>query len=263
MSCLTCHDPHGQPGRTEAPAYFRTRCLGCHSERSCRIDPAIRRQQKPADNCIGCHMPKRQVEGISHAALTNHRIPLRPGAAAALDAPSDGPSGVPGLDLLDAYPGEPPLPAVTRMAAYGELMARDPALQPGYLELLERAARTAPDDPLVLAALGRKAMAEDATDAIRLLQKAEEKGVPGAATAIDLSESLSRAGRTAEAVAALERGQAAFPYSKPIRKHLTLAYIREKSYAKAKLALEGYVHDFPEDEFMRGLLSQIPRGAQP
>jgi predicted Zn-dependent protease len=81
-------------------------------------------------------------------------------------------------------------------------------------------------------------------------------------TYIDLSEALSRNGRAAEAVAALERGRAAFPYSKVIRKHLTLAYITQKAYPNAKLTLEDYVRDFPEDEFMRGLLSQARAGPQ-
>lgn len=262
LSCLTCHNPHEQPGRLGAPQYFRAKCLGCHDQRSCRLDFAVRQRETPADNCIGCHMPKRNIERIAHAALTNHRIPVRPGISAASNPPVPSPD-LPGLLLLDADAGEPPLPLLTRLAAYGELMARDPGLQPRYLELLERSSRFHPEDPLVLAALGRKAMAENNAEAIGLLTKAEEKGAPGAATYIDLSEALNRAGRDTESVAALERGEKNFPYSKPIRKHLVLAYIRQKAYSKARLALESYVQDFPEDDFMRGLLAQAPRGTQP
>jgi hypothetical protein len=250
LSCLTCHDPHEQPSAAEALAYFRARCLSCHNDRDCRFDLASRRQQRPADNCIGCHMPKRSVERIAHAALTNHRIPARPGAGPA------PPSEPPGLHLANSYPGEPALPPATVMAAYGELMARDPSLEPKYLEFLRAAARSVPDDPLVLAALGRRAMTEDPAKAVRLLMKAEEKGLPAAGSYIDLSEALDRQGRPAEAVSALERGLAAFPYSKTIRKHLALAYINRKAYAKAKTTLEDYVRDFPEDEFMRGLLGR-------
>ncbi len=263
LSCLTCHNPHEQPGRLDAPQYFRARCLGCHDERSCRLDLAVRQRGSPVDNCIGCHMPKRNVERIAHAALTNHRIPVRPGTAATTADASASPSDLPGLLLLDADAGEPALPLVTRLAAYGELMARDTALRPTYLDLLERSRSSDPDDPLVLAALGRKAMAENSAEAIGLLVKAEEKGAPSAATYIDLSESLDQAGRGAESVAALERGEKVFPYSRAIRKHLVLGYIRQKAYAKARLALERYVQDFPEDGFMRGLLAQAPRGTQP
>jgi hypothetical protein len=264
LSCLTCHNPHKQPARAQAPAYFNAKCMGCHSQQSCKLNLAARRHTEPADNCIGCHMPRRSVETVSHAALTNHRIPARPGASAVpLPDPASGQSDLPGLLLLDAREGEPPLPLVTRLAAYGELMARAPALQSKYLELLKEASRSAPDDALVLAALGRNALAEKRPDAIELLSKSERKGAPGVETYVDLSEALSQAARVEESVAALERGERTFPFSQAIRKHLVLGYIRQKDYAKAKLALERYVEDFPEDAFMRRLLQQAQGGVRP
>lgn len=250
LSCLTCHNPHEQPSASAAPEYFRAKCLGCHKDQDCRLGLEVRRRQKTPDNCIGCHMPKRPVERISHSVLTNHRIPVRPDVA---PAPSAGPSG---LGVVNAYPGEPPLPVITLMAAYGELMARDPSLEARYFDLLQAATRSDPNDPLVLAALGRKALAVDAADAIRLLLKAEEKGAPGATTYLDLADAFARQGRYDEAVSVLERGLAAFPYSKAVRKYLALSYIRQKAYVKAKLTLEEFVRDFPEDSFMRGLLRQ-------
>jgi hypothetical protein len=255
LGCLTCHDPHRQPDAVAAPQYFRSKCLGCHNTRSCWLDLQARQRTAPADNCIACHMPKRNVTRISHSALTNHRIPARPGepALAVVRLPR---AGLPGVDLLNAQSGQPALPLLTRLTAYGELMSRDPALRPTYLELLVEAKRTTPDDPLVLAALGRKALADGSSDAVPLLTRAVEKGTPAAATYIDLSEALIRAIRTPDAVAALERARQVFPYSKAIRKHLVLSYIRAKSYANARTALEQYVNDFPEDSFMRRLLSQ-------
>jgi tetratricopeptide (TPR) repeat protein len=111
----------------------------------------------------------------------------------------------------------------------------------------------------VLGALGHKALAESSPEAVPLLSMAESKGAPGAITYLDLNEALSRAGRMDEAVAALERGERLFPFSTAIRKRLVLGYIRQKTYTKAKTALETYVADFPEDDFMRGLLKQVPR----
>lgn len=250
LSCLSCHDPHRQPDAATAPAYFRARCLRCHTESSCRLATAARRES--GDNCIGCHMPKRDVAQVSHSALTNHRIPRTVDAAPAL--PEEGPDPL----LLNAAPGEPPLPLVTRLAAYGELMDRDTSLRPRYLELLAEAVRTLPDDPLVLAAQGRKALAEGSPDAVALLTRAEQKGAASAATYIDLSQALTQAGRLAESAAALERGERLFPYAGGIRKHLILAYIGLKEFAKARSSLERYVQDFPEDGFMRGLLAKAP-----
>jgi hypothetical protein len=262
LSCFTCHDPHEQPDAASAPAYFRGKCLTCHTGRSCRLKLEARRQTTPADNCIGCHMPKRKVENISHSALTNHRIPIRPGAATE-PPPRPARPDLPGLELLNAQPGEPPLPLLTRLAAYGELMNRDPALASRYFATLAQARHDQPEDRLVLAALGRKALAEHSPDAVDLLTKAEQKGPPGAATYIDLSEALTRAGRSNDAIQALERGARTFTYSKDLRKHLILAYIHEKEYAKAKAEMEAYVRDFPEDSFMRGLLEQATKSARP
>jgi hypothetical protein len=261
LSCFTCHDPHQQPDTAGAPAYFRGKCLTCHTSQSCRLKLEARRQTTPPDNCIGCHMPQRDVENISHSALTNHRIPIRPDAPTELPPPSR--SDLPGLNLLNAQAGEPPLPLLTRLAAYGELMNRDPALAPHYFATLEQARHDQPDHPLVLAALGRKALAEHSPDAVNLLAKAEQKGAPGAATYIDLSEALTQAGRPGEAIQALERGAQTFTYSKDLRKHLILSYIHEKDYAKAKAAMEAYVRDFPEDSFLRGLLEQATKASKP
>ncbi|MDE3166234.1 MAG: hypothetical protein KGN36_10535, partial [Acidobacteriota bacterium] len=259
LSCLTCHDPHQQADAAAAPAFFRARCLRCHTESSCRVPLAERRANPVPDNCIACHMPRREVTNISHSALTNHSIPANP--AMAPSAPQRR-EDLPGLTLLDAAAGEPQLPLLTRLSAYGELMDRDPALRGRYLELLAGAARMAPEDPLVLAALGRKALAEGSADAIAYLARAEQKGAPGAATYVDLAQALAQAGRMDESAAALARGERLFPYSATLRKHLILAYITLKSYPQAKAALERYVQDFPEDAFMRGLLEKV-RAAAP
>ena len=74
LSCITCHDPHVEPAKQEAPAQFRAKCLECHNEKSCALPAATRQRKTPPDDCAGCHMPKRQVQTIAHAVLTNHRI---------------------------------------------------------------------------------------------------------------------------------------------------------------------------------------------
>lgn len=265
LGCMTCHNPHEQPSPSEAPAYFRERCFTCHNEHSCKLDIVARRKTSPPDNCIGCHMPKRADNRISHSALTNHRIPANPGVqtagqggAARIESPD-----LPGLAVLDDEPGgRVRLPLVTRLAAYGELLTRAPGLKSKYFGLLEEAARTDADDPLVLAALGHRALGESSLDAAALLLKAEKKGASSAITYLDLSEALGLAGQLNESVSALERGARLFPFSQAIRKHLVLGYIRQKQYEKARRALEEYVQDFPEDDFMRGLLAQAVDGVK-
>lgn len=240
LGCVTCHDPHDEPA---APAaFFRAKCLTCHTESSCTA-------RGRDDDCIACHMPKRSVEKISHSALTNHRIPAR--ASEAFTSPAGG---------LSVNGDEAQLPLVTRLQAYGGLASRAPALQQKYTDLLSDAVRAGNEDAVVLAALGHKALQEsNAASASALLAKAEGKGATGPVFFLDLAESLSQAGRGKDSTAALERGEVLFPWSPALRKRLVLSYIRQKTYNKAKTAMERYVADFPEDEFMQRLLKQVPQ----
>lgn len=63
--CGTCHDPHEQPA--EPHAYFKAKCLACHSAIAAT-------HPKPADDCIGCHMPRRPARDGGHTAFTDHHI---------------------------------------------------------------------------------------------------------------------------------------------------------------------------------------------
>lgn len=245
LGCIGCHNPHEEPANP--PAFFRAKCLGCHAQSGCKAIPAA--QAQTAD-CIGCHMPKRDIGKISHSALTNHRIPKRPSDPA--------PAPAPGLEMANG--DESSLPVVTRLAAYGGVASKSPEWQRRYDELLDQAKLDAPEDPSVLMALGRKALtAADPSSAAALLQKAEQKGATGPSFYLDLGEALAQSGKLEETTAALERGQQLFPWSPPLRKRLVLSYIQRKEYAKAKAAMERYAADFPEDEFMRKLLGQVPR----
>jgi Tetratricopeptide repeat len=78
---------------------------------------------------------------------------------------------------------------------------------------------------------------------------------------VDYSEALDLAQRMEESAAALERAGALFPYSKEIRKRLILHYIQLKRYGEARAAMIRYVDDFPEDDFMRGLLTRVSQGS--
>lgn len=72
LTCTTCHDPHGTPSSAERVAYYRERCLACHTQ-SCRLDELQRRKRVVDDNCVACHMPQTETD-IPHIAFTHHRI---------------------------------------------------------------------------------------------------------------------------------------------------------------------------------------------
>jgi hypothetical protein len=89
LGCISCHDPHVQPGPDERVQYYRTRCLSCHgdgagtgAEAACALPPSKRRLRSKQDSCVDCHMPPYGSSDIAHNASTDHRI-LRGGAGAA------------------------------------------------------------------------------------------------------------------------------------------------------------------------------------
>ncbi|MEO7142881.1 MAG: cytochrome c3 family protein [Bryobacteraceae bacterium] len=253
LSCLTCHDPHTAPAGEEAVAYYRQRCFQCHTEASCQV-PFRQR----GGNCIGCHMPKRAIAEISHSALTNHRIVARPGEPLPADYYSQSTPGLPGILYLNAPPGGPELPILTRFAAYGELQAKAPDLAKDYPKAFAAARTAFPNDPLVLAAVGRQALLEGRyPDAIQALQKSVSSGTPSSVWLLDLARALKLAGQEPDAVPVLQRAAALDPFDTTIQKTLILAYIDLHDYTHARAALQSYVASFPEDSLMRGLLHKV------
>jgi hypothetical protein len=252
LSCFTCHDPHASPSRAEAGAWYRDKCLTCHSEASCKLPLANRAER--GNDCTSCHMPKRDVATISHSALTNHRIIAHAGESLpANPAQTEG-----GLIHVNRPPGGGKLPQVTLWQAYGELMDRDADLQPRYLALLDELAKEEPDNGLVQAALGARDLRQDSNaTAIAHLTKALDLGFSSETLYTDLAEALARAGRLEEAVTVLNRGIRMEPYVPSLYKSLALRYITLKQYPQAKETLERHMQLFPEDDFVRGLLAQV------
>ncbi|MBY0233291.1 MAG: tetratricopeptide repeat protein, partial [Gemmataceae bacterium] len=110
LGCISCHDPHYKPGPAERVAFFRARCLKCHQEKGCSEPVAERTRKAPGDSCIQCHMVPREAKDVVHAALTDHRIPRRPG----MPAPPAGPPAEFPYRSYFADPAKPDDPATTR-----------------------------------------------------------------------------------------------------------------------------------------------------
>jgi hypothetical protein len=153
LYCITCHDPHVQLHGTEAAAYFRRKCLTCHTVKSCGLPAARRQITLPKDNCIHCHMPKKSVVNIGHSALTDHRI---------LRIPRENSVAVPAGESTDnliyrTKPAEEPdaKPDLRTLAlAYYELSQVYPSFRQKGFELLEQAAQELPNDAEIQAAYG-------------------------------------------------------------------------------------------------------------
>jgi hypothetical protein len=266
LSCITCHDPHVQPSRTEASAYFARKCAGCHTDKSCKFPLSVRQQQKPPNDCAGCHMPKREVGVILHSSVTSHRIMARPDEPLPEAAFHQTTSALPDLIHLSAVPGQKVAapPGLTLLAAYGELMDKAPEYRGPYLALLAELEHSQPENALVQASLGRRALLDgQASEAGVHLRHALKIGPPQATTYADLAEAQMKLGQKNEAIASLEKAIELDSYNAVFQKKLVLLFIEGKQYAQAGAALERYVQTFPQDSFMRQMLNRANSREQP
>jgi hypothetical protein len=72
LTCVTCHDPHQGEDLKDKPAFYRQKCLSCHTSQPCKLELG-ERLKKEKDNCVACHMPRGDTE-IPHISFTHHRI---------------------------------------------------------------------------------------------------------------------------------------------------------------------------------------------
>jgi len=259
LSCITCHDPHVEPTREEAPKYFAAKCLTCHTNQSCKFPIEARMQKSPPNDCISCHMPKRDIQVISHSSATNHRIVSRPDEPFPDVTFQQTTVSLPDLIHLNPAPGKEgvPPPLLTLLAAYGELAQNKPEYVGSYLKVLGELEKTQPDQPLVQSVLGRKDLKDgNYAAAATHLRRALELGPPVATTYADLADALAHLGQTDEVLALLEHSIDLDPFSPASRKMQIVRLIQLKQYDKAHEALQHYLEIFPQDDFMRRMLAR-------
>jgi tetratricopeptide (TPR) repeat protein len=154
MGCISCHDPHVAVGLPQRVAHYRDRCLACHQEVACGLPPARRRQTRPDDSCIDCHMPRYPAADVAHAASTDHRILRRGGGEVSAPEPAgrvppDRPPAVvdfyrPRPDTHDPEAARDLGVALVQLTFRGKISESAFPLDP--LPLLEQAVRRDPDD---------------------------------------------------------------------------------------------------------------------
>ena len=266
LSCISCHDPHLEPTRAEAPEYFKKKCMACHSEKSCTLPLQVRERQQPADDCAGCHMQKRDVRDISHSSITNHRILTRSNEPFPEIAFQQTTPALPDLIHLNPAPGNKgiPPPALVLLQAYGELVEKHPEYLARYYAVLDQLQRTNPDDPLVQAALGNRNLhAGNYQEAVEQLHRAIKEGTGQTVLYTDLADALVKLDRAGEAVQVLKQAADRDPFNAELRKRLIVQLIQVKDYPNAQAQMEDYVQRFPADSFMRQLLARVQSMGQP
>lgn len=257
LSCITCHDPHVEPAAQDAPAYYRAKCLSCHTEKSCALPLGIRQRKTPPDDCAGCHMPKRDVPVIAHAVLTNHRIVAQaeepyPDAAFHMTTPQ-----MPDLVQLSAIPGkrDEPVSSLMLLEAYGQLMTPNPQYRARYFALAKQLEASDSSNVVVLEALAALSMEQKNDDAtVRYLDSAVKHGATSPQTYEQLAGLLVRLGRYQEAADVLELGIKQMPYDAMLYRLLGSSYLSLHMNSEAAALLQQAAQIFPQDEVLRKLL---------
>ena len=264
MRCITCHDPHVEPTAAEAPAFYNGKCLSCHTPASCTAPAAARHATltatTPADNCIGCHMPKRDVVVISHSSITNHRILARPDEAFPEEAFHQTTAAMPDLIHLNAIglrDDKAAAPsALTRLQAYGELKAARPQFNAAWLKTLTELGTSSPGNAIVQAALGHRDLeAKQLPEAIAHLEQAVKLDPTQTTAYVDLSEACFQSGQAEQAIVWARKAVELDPFVAALQKTLVFRLINGKHYEEATAAMEKYLQNFPEDDFMRKMLA--------
>ena len=261
LHCITCHDPHVESSAPKALANYRAQCLGCHTEQSCRLERAKRLATTPPDDCLTCHMPKRTVTTIAHAALTDHSIPAQANSTPQpLDQSHDNQRSE--LLLLSAPPDEwkqlQAIPPAVLLEAYDSLVREGhPEFGAPLTRLLQQLTSSTPTDPRILRVQARAEVRKDTPAgklrAIDDMKRLFRITVPNIDDYLFLGDLYTRTQQEEAAVRILEKARSSSPYFREVYEMLASAQITLGHYNEALAVLRQGMELFPDDSKLRTL----------
>lgn len=188
--CGSCHDPH--PASPATSQTYAAVCRSCHAGQLLASHP-------PGDDCMSCHMPRRQAVDGGHTVFTDHRISRRPG-----QPESDAPPG----EIVAWRDPDPQFRERNLALAYVNtgIAARAPAqIVRGY-RMLTDVERSAPDDLAVLKGIGRALLlGKQPREALRAFQRVLELTPDDAGAEEDTGVAYLESGDAESARSHLER----------------------------------------------------------
>jgi hypothetical protein len=276
FGCTSCHDPHGVPPPDGKVAFYRSQCLNCHGPTpaaapgrraeapECSLPRPERTAKDARDNCLACHMPRGPSSNATHMAVTDHRVPRRPGRP-----PAARPEARPGGPTLVAFhrallpPEDDELRrdlgvALAELANLADGLGAKPVtdyFSKQALPLLERAAARAPDDVPAVEARGIALFAQGRHDeALPVLEAALAK-------APDRERALGFAARAAQAAGRLDLAEKygrrlaeKYPQIADHHHRLAVVHAQRKAWPEALRAAEAAVRADPFRGESRALL---------
>ncbi len=267
LTCTTCHNPHGE--RQE----YTSACNTCHAA---KVQQLVAAQKHPASqDCISCHMPKRQPSDALQVTVTDHYIRKRPDHPGAVSVEmNDGNTPAYRGKVVPYYPTNPDplylaIAQVRNEANLGEgIPLLEAAGRDAYADLSE-AHRQAGNLPKAIAAareatvnspgewrffrtLGLNLTAAGKLDeAVQALTQAIQLAPRETASIEALAETQAAQSRFAEAVTSLKTAAALDPDSAAIQNNLGTALLRTGQLVPAEVALREAVRLRPELAGMR------------
>ena len=240
MWCGSCHDPHDKVENPES--YYRAKCLGCHGSALAQSHAA------PAENCIGCHMPRRQARDGGHTAFTDHHIARSPVGAQAQ----------PLQRKLVAW-REPPAAVATRNLGLANILVgeRDESafhMDAGF-RLLADVYESSSNDPAVLTSMGLVILRKGGpAEAARLYERALTLDPDYAPYHINAATAWKEAGDFAKAIRHLEKAIEMDPSLERAYRKLGEIYVQMKQPAKARQVFERYLKFMPDNVTARSAM---------
>jgi predicted CXXCH cytochrome family protein len=250
MTCTTCHDPHGSPAPENRVAFYREKCLQCHSAAGFATS---HHTENP--DCTACHMARPPSNDIAHEQVTDHWIRKRVSEERLPLATSGELVTVGGVPADDREVGL----ACAQMAARGDQQAAAKAVD--LLRRSEKRENGADGDHLLHAQLGFLEQVDgDTADAESEYERALAADPYDALAAGDLALIEARQHRLGEAVREWRAVYDHDPSQLAAGMNLAITECAEGESGEALQTLDQMLTFSPDDGQARGMEQEIRSG---
>ncbi len=250
MTCTTCHDPHGSPAPEQRVAFYRQKCLACHTG-------AKFAEKHHAENqdCTACHMARLSSSDIAHEQVTDHSIRKRASEERLPETASGELVSVGGLKTSDRELGL----AYAQMAVRGDQAAGARAIE--LLRKAEKESAAAEGDAALHERLGfLEQVSGDANAAAKEYRLALAADAYDAVAAGDLGLIEARKHNVVEAIQLWKGVVAHDPTATATAMNLSIEECAAGDGGAALMTLDRALEFSPDDTAARDLAEQIRAG---